>query len=55
MKSGQLHAPSTLHPGEKAPWCLPQSRSGRHGEKKNFAPDRNCTLVVQPIAQCYTQ
>jgi hypothetical protein len=53
--SGQPHSPATLPPGERAPWCLLQSRSGHYREEKNLAPARNCTLAVQPIDQCYNE
>jgi hypothetical protein len=56
--SGQLQAPSTFTPEERAPgtdWaggrlCGSQSQSGRCGEEKHLAPDEN-----QPVASRYTE
>jgi hypothetical protein len=62
--SGQLHAPTALPPGEKAPdthwiggWVGPRAVLDAVGKRKIPSPRRKSnprTPIVQPVAQRYT-
>jgi hypothetical protein len=60
--TGQLHSPVALTPGKKPQYPLdrrlggPQNRSGPSRDEKILDPTGTWTptLVVQPVAGCYT-